>query len=360
MSNNKSRISKTPEKMVRLYDPKAGLDGYIVIHSTKLGQAAGGCRLWSYKSEALAAADAMRLARGMALKNALAGLPLGGGKAVLRLPEGDFDRGALFEAFGRAVNKLEGEYITAEDVGTNVSDMEAVREETQYVAGLQQGNIMPGGDPSPWTARGVFESMKVAVRTRLGADLSEVTVAVQGLGHVGFVLSELLHEAGAQLIVAEPKSALAARAAVLFGAEVADGRTKAGKSGIGLASADVFAPCALGGAVTQQLAKEMKATVICGAANNQLAEPSVADILADRNVLYAPDYLVNAGGIINVAAEYFGWRQPEVEMRIAAIAPRLDRVLDAARNSGDTTDRAAERQAMANINGGRIERARVA
>ena len=338
-----------PEKTVRLHDPAVGLDGYIVLHSTRLGPAAGGCRFWSYPTDGEACADALRLAEGMAFKNALAGLPLGGGKAVLRHPGARLDRRALFEAFGHAVNALGGEYVTAEDVGTTVADMETVSRGTRHVAGLDQSSGRPGGDPSPWTARGVFEAMKVALRWRLDKDLSEATVAVQGLGNVGFALCELLHEAGAKLIVADPVSERAARAAVAFGAEIADGRMQSDISGIGLARADVFAPCALGGALTTELATRMRARVVCGAANNQLATGKVSAELEKCGVLYAPDYLVNAGGIINVAAEYLGWDQHEVESRVAAIPARLEDVFAVAEETGQTTAHAAEQTAVSII-----------
>ncbi|MFV0623575.1 Glu/Leu/Phe/Val dehydrogenase [Sphingomonas sp. ac-8] len=312
-----------PETVVRLDDPHSGLRGFIVLHSTALGPAAGGCRLWRYADEAAASEDALRLAAGMTMKNALAGLPLGGGKAVLMLPDAPFSRTRLFEAFGRAVAALDGRYVTAEDVGTGVDDMATVAERTAHVAGLPRRDDRPG-DPSPWTARGVFQAMAVAVERRLGCRLSEVTVAVQGVGHVGMALCELLHEAGARLVIAEPRSELAARAATRFGADLVSSRA------ITSVPADVFAPCALGGVLTLASVATLKARVVCGAANNQLASPEVADLLARRGVLYAPDVVVNAGGIINVAAEYLGWPQETVPARVDAVAARLREVLDRA------------------------------
>ncbi|WP_328597963.1 Leu/Phe/Val dehydrogenase [Croceibacterium soli] len=325
--------------MVPIEDRKAGLQGVIVIHSTRLGPAGGGCRLWSYPTMAEATDDGMRLAAGMSYKNALAGLPLGGGKAVLRKPDGDFCRQALFEAFGLAVERLGGRYVTAEDVGTSVADMALVSRRTGHVAGLARRANRPGGDPSPHTARGVFLAMRCAVERRLGRSLGDVTVAVQGLGHVGYELCRLLHAEGARLIVAEPRSDVAARAAVEFGAEVA------GTGSIVDAAADVFAPCAMGGVLDSRSVPRLKASVVCGAANNQLADPALGALLADRGVLYAPDYLVNAGGIINVAAEYLGWATAEVDERIAAIPARLAEVLDRAerteRPTGDVADEMA-------------------
>jgi leucine dehydrogenase len=324
-----------PEAVVRLDDPQTGLRGFIVLHSTALGPAAGGCRLWRYADEASASEDALRLAAGMTMKNALAGLPLGGGKAVLMLPDAPFSRSQLFEAFGRAVNALDGRYVTAEDVGTAVEDMALVAEHTPHVAGLPRQGEGPGGDPSPWTALGVFRAMEVAVRRRLGRSLSEVTVAVQGVGHVGMALCELLHAAGARLVIAEARSELAARAATRFGADLVSSRA------ITTVPADVFAPCALGGVLNVATVPTLSAKVVCGAANNQLAMPEVADLLARRKVLYAPDYVVNAGGIINVAAEYLGWTQESVPVRVDGIADRLGQVLDVAQARGVSPARAA-------------------
>lgn len=311
-------------EVVPIGDRKAGLEGVIVVHSTRLGPAGGGCRLWSYPTMVAATEDGMRLAAGMSYKNALAGLPLGGGKAVLRRPEGEFCREALFEAFGLAVERLGGRYVTAEDVGTSVADMAFVARRTQHVAGLARRADRPGGDPSPHTARGVFLAMQCAVERRLGRPLGDVTVAVQGLGHVGYELCRLLHAEGARLVLAEPRGDVAARAAIEFGAELA------GISSIAERPVDVFAPCAMGSVLDRQTVARLKASVVCGAANNQLADPALGAVLAARGVLYAPDYLVNAGGIINVAAEYLGWSTAEVDARIATIPRRLAEVLDRA------------------------------
>jgi leucine dehydrogenase len=326
-------------EIVPLEDRNAGLEGIIVIHSTRLGPAAGGCRLWSYPSLPEATEDGLRLAQGMSYKNALAGLPLGGGKAVLRRPEGAFDRGALFDAFGRAVERLGGRYVTAEDVGTTVADMECAARRTVHVAGRAQRSGQAGGDPSPHTARGVFLAMERAVERRLARDLSQVTVAVQGLGSVGYELCRMLHGAGARLIVAEPRAEVAARAAVEFDAEVA------GVAGILDARADVFAPCALGSALDERAIGRLKAKVVCGAANNQLADAALGVVLDERRVLYAPDYLVNAGGIINVAGEYLGWSPEEVEARVAAIPVRLAEVLERAGRTGRPPSEIADEMA---------------
>jgi leucine dehydrogenase len=339
---------RPPEEIVRLDDPKSGLRGVIVLHSTNLGPAAGGCRFKPYVSEHEASLDALRLAEGMSYKNALAGLPLGGGKAVICEPPAGYDRAALFRAFGRAVASLNGRYLTAEDVGTSVEDMQHVAESTRHVAGLPARPGAPGGDPSPWTALGVLRAMEVAVRRRLGADLGDVTVAVQGLGHVGFALCGLLHQAGAKLIVAEPRSAVAARAAVSFDAEVMTSRA------LLEAKADVFAPCALGAVLDKAAVGGLQAKVVCGAANNQLATPRQGAELADRGVLYAPDYLVNAGGIINVAAEYFGWSEEDARTRVERIGARLAEVLDLAAENSVAPHEAADALAQSIIAGKRV------
>jgi len=339
--------SAPPEEIVRLDDPKSGLRGVIVLHSTRLGPAAGGCRFRPYVSEHEASLDALRLAEGMSYKNALAGLPFGGGKAVICEPAGGYDRAALFRAFGRAVASLNGRYLTAEDVGTSVEDMLHVADSTRHVAGLPARPGAPGGDPSPWTALGVLRAMEVAVGRRLGSDLRGVTVGVQGLGHVGFALCGLLHAAGARLIVAEPRSAVAARAAVMFDAEVMTSRA------LIEAKLDVFAPCALGAVLDRSAVRGLQAKVVCGAANNQLATPRQGSELAERGVLYAPDYLVNAGGIINVAAEYFGWSEDDARERVEAIGARLNEVLDLADKAGSAPHEAADALAQSIIAGKR-------
>lgn len=313
-----------PEEVVTLDDPITKLRGWIVLDSTRLGSAAGGCRVFSYPSREAASRDALRLARGMTFKNALAGLPLGGGKAVIQLPPGAFDRAELLRAFGRAVARLGGRYVTAEDVGTSVADMTLVAETTRHVAGLARRPGHPGGDPSPWTALGVFKAMEVAVRVRLGTSLEGLGVGVQGLGNVGYALCALLHESGARLIVAEPRADVAARAERQFGALVV------GSTALLHAPIDVFAPCAMGGAIDLSATQTLRAKIVCGAANNQLYGDNLGQRLAERGILYAPDYLVNAGGIISVAAEYLGWPESEVERRTHAIADRLRDVLQQA------------------------------
>lgn len=332
---NSPASPSTPQAIHRILDEASGLDGVIVLHSTKLGPAAGGCRLWHYTDVAAAADDAMRLAEGMAYKNALADLPLGGGKAVLRLPEGRFDRRRLFAAFGREVENLGGAYVTAEDVGTSVADMHTVSQHSSHVAGLAPQGGRPGGDPSPWTALGVLLSMREAARRRYGTSLSGLTIAVQGLGNVGSHLCALLHNDGARLVVADTRADFAAHIAARFGATVVS------PEAIVTAPCDIFAPCALGGVINDQLVRFMRTHIVCGAANNVLATQEDGDRLAERGVLFAPDFVVNAGGIINVAAEYLGWSAQDAEERVLQTGARLAEVLDYAERRGLPPHRAA-------------------
>ena len=318
-----SRLNPAVE-VVRLEDRASGLDGVIVIHSTRLGPGAGGCRFWHYPDIAATGADAFRLAEGMSYKNAMAGLPFGGAKAVLRRPAGDFDREALFRAFGRAVADLGGAYVTAEDVGTSVADMHSVAEETRHVAGLRTDGKRAGGDPSPWTAQGVFDAMEAGARHMFGSSLKGLTVAVQGTGNVGGELCRRLADAGAELVIADVHPERRDRLEKILGARVVDVDAIAG------VEADIFAPCALGGALTAASVAAMKAKLVCGGANNQLAAPDVADLLVQRGIAYVPDYVANAGGIISVTAEYLGENRAHVVARVAQIGPRVAALLEEA------------------------------
>lgn len=317
-----------PVECIRLFDADARLDGVIAIHSTALGPGAGGCRFWRYPGMDEVLTDALRLAEGMSYKNALAGLPFGGAKAVLKRPEGEFDRANLFRAFGRAVEQLGGLYVTAEDVGTSVEDMQEVASESRHVAGLHSAEGLAGGDPSPWTALGVFESMRAAARLVLDSDLAGLTVAVQGTGNVGADLCRLLADAGSRLVIADPNPGRRDQLAANLGIEVV------GVEEIASVQAEIFAPCALGGALTPEVVRGLKAKLVCGAANNQLAAPEVADLLMNRGIAYVPDYVANAGGIISVSAEYLGENQSDVTDRVAEIAPRVVALLDRAMREG--------------------------
>jgi leucine dehydrogenase len=314
----------TLPESVRIFDKEACLDGVIVIRPTALGPGAGGCRLWTYSSIEEAETDALRLSQGMSYKNALAGLPLSGAKAVLRRPDGEFDRASLFRAFGRAVEDLGGRYVTAEDVGTSVNDMTNVATATRHVAGLAPAVGRAGGDPSPWTAKGVFESIRTAAGSALGGDLKGMTVAVQGVGNVGADLCRRLADAGAHLVIADPDPSRRNRLEHILGAHVVS------VDQILMAEADILAPCALGGTLDVRTVENLKVKLVCGAANNQLATPEVAQLLQQRDITYVPDYVVNAGGIISVSAEYLGEDLVSVEQRVSAIAPRVMALLQMA------------------------------
>ncbi len=326
---------------VRLEDKSAGLDGIIVVHSTTLGPGAGGCRLWHYPDLDQAFTDAFRLAEGMSYKNAMAGLPFGGAKAVLRRPDGPFNRAALFQAFGRAVAALGGRYVTAEDVGTSVADMQEVARETRHVAGLAAVGAAAGGDPSPWTAEGVFGAIEAGAAFALGADLRGLTVAVQGTGNVGAELCRRLADAGARLVIADVAPGRRDRLATILGARVV------GADAIASVEADIFVPCALGGVLDEPTVAAMKARLVCGGANNQLAAPEVAGLLRDRGITYVPDYVANAGGIVSVSAEYLGESAASVATRVAQIGPRVTAILEEAARRGlspaTVADETAER-----------------
>lgn len=347
-------VGHTPEQVHLIQDPASGLAGAIVIDTTTLGPAAGGCRIWDYVDSAAMVEEACRLAKGMSYKNALAGLPLGGGKAVLQRPSDPTIRPAMLSAFGRAVAALRGDYVTAEDVGTSVQDMQIVAGKTRYVSGLpaQVGGV--GGDPSPWTARGVFLAMRLAVRRRLGRDLAGCTVAIQGVGSVGSALANMLHAIGAKLILADINPHAVARTAVALGADVAS------VDAIASSRADVFAPCALGGVLNERTIGRLQAKVVCGAANNQLRDASDAARLAGRDILYAPDFAVNAGGIISVAGEYLGWSREAVDERVEATPLRLARVLDLAAEKNWSSHESAEHLARLIIANGSTRRDRAA
>jgi leucine dehydrogenase len=325
------------ERIVFAHDAATGLRAIIAVHSTRLGPAAGGCRMWPYASDAEALADVLRLSRGMTYKNAVAGLDLGGGKAVIIGDPKTQKTTELMRSFGRAINDLGGRYITAEDVGIDVADMDIVRESTRHVAGLGRG-AHASGDPSPVTARGVFEGLKLAVAMRLKRDtLDGVRVAVQGLGHVGRHLCALLREAGAELVVSDIDAARMREVAEACGASAAEAHE------IMQVEADVFAPCALGGILNETTVPALRVAIVAGAANNQLADERVAQALHERGILYVPDYALNAGGIINVAREIAGIRDPKwVEARLAGMLANIDAILREASERDVSPDAIAE------------------
>ncbi len=335
------------ERVVHLYDAASGLRAIIALHSTILGPAAGGCRLWTYANEEAALTDVLRLSRGMSYKNALANLPMGGGKAVILGPVAPERRRDVFLAFGDAVDDLAGLYVTAEDVGVGVADMDIVASRTRFVSGRSAGIGRAGGDPSPYTARGVRIGIEAALKYRLGRDdLKGVRVAVQGLGGVGSHLCRELHERGAELVVADIAAERIEKMCALYGA------TPAPIGEILLADVDVAAPCALGAIITEEVASRMKAPILAGSANNQLANAAVGTVLQTRDIAYVPDYLINAGGIIAACAEYFGQNDVvRVESAIAEIGPRTLWVLQQSKAENWSSQEIADETARGIIDG---------
>jgi leucine dehydrogenase len=326
-------------------DPSVGYRGVIAIHSTALGPAVGGTRWWRYASEADAITDALRLSRGMSYKAALAGLPMGGGKAVILAPPGPHDRRAVLHAHGRFVDRLGGRYITAEDVGTTADDMEVIAETTAYVAGRRSGS----GDPSPHTARGVLRAMQAGARFRWGADdLAGRTVALQGCGNVGSQLARQLVEAGARLVVSDIDPERAARVVADCGARAESPER------IHAVQADVFCPCALGGVLDDRTVPELRVAMVVGAANNQLLEPRHGAMLAARDILYVPDYVANAGGVsFGGAIEIARLSREEAVRRLDAIYDTTLMVLERARADGVPPFEAADRIAEERIRSAR-------
>jgi len=319
-------------------DDATGLRAIIAVHSTALGPAAGGCRRWTYASDADALTDALRLSRGMTFKNAVAELPFGGGKAVILASENSPKSAELLMAFGRAVDSLGGSYVTAEDVGMSVEDMRHVQQETSYVSGLPQSGDSAGGDPSPLTALGVFLGIEAAVKSHLGHDsCSGLKVAVQGVGHVGAHLCRLLHEAGAELVIADVNHTNLKAVSSAYPVEVV------APAEILYSDVDVLAPCALGNVFSSATIPRLKAKVIAGAANNQLSTVADGAMLAARGILYAPDYVINAGGIINVSHEYHGdSSEKKVRADVTKIPQRLHAIFDEAASTGRPTNELAD------------------
>jgi leucine dehydrogenase len=286
------------EQLVLCQDTSSAYRGIIAIHSTVLGPALGGTRFWNYGTDDEAIVDALRLARGMTYKNAVAGLNLGGGKSVIIGDNKTTSRELLFRAHGRFVESLGGRYITAEDVGTSTADMDFVHMETDYVTGLAGRS----GDPSPVTAHGVLRAIQASAKHRWDSDdISTRAIALQGCGHVGYYLAKELHEAGAKLVVSDLDAERAKRVVNEFGARAVPPEE------IYSVQADIFAPCALGAIINDKTIPQLKVEIVAGAANNQLLEERHGEELEDREILYAPDYVANAGGVINVYSELAGW-----------------------------------------------------
>jgi leucine dehydrogenase len=328
------------EQILLSHDPSCGYFGIIAIHDTTLGPALGGTRFWQYASTDEAITDALRLARGMTYKSAVAGINLGGGKSVIIGDNKRTDREALFRAHGRFIETLGGRYITAEDIGTSPSDMEYIKLETDHVAGL----LGLSGDPSPVTGYGVYVGMKAAAKVKWGSDsLSGKTVAVQGAGKVAHYLMQHLHAEGARTIVSDIDVEKVKRAVQEFGAEPVS------PDDIYDQPADIYAPCALGATVNDETLPRLKVQIIAGGANNQLAEDRHGDELEKRGVLYAPDYVINGGGVINVYGELHRWPVERAKKKAGEIYDTLLRIFDIAKRERMPTYRAADRLATQRV-----------
>lgn len=332
------------EQLIFCHDETSGLKAIICIHDTTLGPALGGCRMWKYDTEEEAIVDVLRLAKGMTYKNAAAGLNLGGGKTVV-IGDAEKDKSeAFFRALGRYVNSLGGRYITAEDVGTTVNDMDLIYQETPYVCGISE-SYGSGGNPSPMTAYGVYMAMKRTAKEAFDDDsLEGRTIAVQGVGNVSYSLCKHLHEEGAKLIVTDINNDSVERAVNDFGAEAV------GIEDIYSVDADIFAPCALGGILNDDTIPELKVKAVCGSANNQLLDSDKhGSLLEERGIVYAPDYVVNCGGVINVADELQGYNAERAKSKVKEIYNQMDKIFSIAKRDGVTPTVAADRLAEERI-----------
>ena len=319
-------------------DHASGLTAIIAIHSTKLGPAAGGTRFWHYADKGDAITDALRLSRGMSYKSAMAGLPAGGGKAVILAPADGAKSPAMLDAFARAVDSLGGRYITAQDVGMSLADMVALSKTTAHVAGLPGAS---GGDPGPSTARGVYLGVCATVRRSLKRDnVKGVHIAIQGVGSVGGGLAHWLAKDGARLTLADADPGRAEALAAELGAEAVPA------DAIMTVEADVLSPCALGAILTSESIAKLNVAAIAGGANNQLATAAQGADISARGILYAPDYVINAGGIINVLRHIDGAGDAEIDRRIDAIPDRLNQIWDESAATGDTSAQVADRIAQ--------------
>lgn len=332
------------EQVVFCHDEAAGLKAIIAIHDTTLGPALGGCRMWTYTSEEDAITDALRLARGMTYKAAAAGLNLGGGKTVVIGDPKKNKSEALFRSLGRYIQSLNGRYITAEDVGTTVSDMDLIHMETPYVTGVSSA-YGSSGNPSPMTALGVFRGLQATAKVALGTDdLAGKRVAIQGLGSVGYALAEYLHKVGAELVVTDINQDALRRAADELGAKVVD------PSAIFNETVDIFAPCALGAVINDDTIDRLRCKAVAGSANNQLAEERHGHILHERGILYAPDYVINSGGLINVADELEGYHAERARGKVERIYDIMLDLYNVSEKQGIPSYEAADHMAEARIN----------
>lgn len=331
------------EQLVFCHDEQSGLKAIIAIHDTTLGPALGGTRMWTYDSEEAAIQDALRLARGMTYKNAAAGLNLGGGKAVIMGDPKKDKNEEMFRAFGRYIQGLNGRYITAEDVGTTVHDMDLIHEETNFVTGISPA-FGSSGNPSPVTAYGCYVGMKAAAKEAFGTDsLEGKTVAVQGVGNVAFELCRYLHEEGARLVVTDINKEAINRAEEAFGANAVDPGDIYG------VQADIFSPCALGAVINDETISQLKVKVIAGSANNQLKEDRHGDTIHEMGIVYAPDYVINAGGVINVADELYGYNKERALKKVETIYNNVEKVIMISKRDRIPTYMAADRMAEERI-----------
>jgi leucine dehydrogenase len=331
------------EQLVFCHDKATGLRAIIAIHDTTLGPALGGCRMYPYASEDDAVVDALRLARGMTYKAAASGLNLGGGKSVI-IGDPDHDKSEeLFRSFGRYLETLGGRYITAEDVGTSTEDMENIRIETSHVVGV---DVTHGGsgDPSPFTALGVLHGMRACAEEVFGSSsLERRTVAVQGLGHVGYHLCRLLHDEGASLMITDLRTEIVELAVRAFGAKPVEADEILGMP------CDILAPCAMGAVVNDESLPNFRCSIIAGSANNILLEARHGEALAQRGILYAPDYVINAGGLINVADELEGYNETRATKRVARIYDSMKKIIAIAERDCVPTNVAADTLALERI-----------
>lgn len=317
--------------------PETGMKAIIAIHSTKLGPALGGCRFIEYPNTTAALKDAMRLARGMSYKAASIDLPLGGGKSVIIKPQGNFNRNEYMHQFGKFVEELNGRYITALDSGTLLSDMDIIAEHTSYVASLSKFN----GDPSPYTAKGVLKGIQAAVAFKLGKDnLKGLHVAIQGLGHVGYNLAKHLHELGANLTVADISQSSVEAAVKEFGAKAVPTDV------IHKVPCDVFAPCALGAIINDLTIPQLQTTIIAGAANNQLAHTYHGTMLHERGILFAVDYVINAGGLIFAANKYLQTHEDHIQEQVERIHHTLTEIFTRSSEENRATNEIADKIAQ--------------
>lgn len=338
------------EQVVFCQDKTSGLKAIIAIHDTTLGPALGGARMWSYATEEQAIEDALRLARGMTYKNAAAGLNLGGGKTVIIGDPFKDKNEEMFRALGRFIQGLNGRYITAEDVGTTVTDMDLIHEETDYVTGISP-SFGSSGNPSPVTAYGVYLGMKAAAKEAFGSDsLQDRTIAVQGLGNVAYTLCEYLYNEGAKLVVTDINKNAVDRVVNDFNAEAVD------PGDIYSQEVDIFAPCALGAIINDETIPQLKAKVIAGSANNQLKDSTHGDMIHEMGIVYAPDYVINAGGVINVADELYGYNRERAMKRVEAIYDSITKIFEISKRDNIPTYLAANRLAEERIE--RISRSR--